>query len=153
YFQRVSAKECDVFASESCIQCIHEMVTVGILSGPCPKTGDKVEACAKEISPGRWRFNDDKLAQAFQQPLVRDLNCRFPTGWFCTGSKKEACKACKESVSGVDCDTYAWVVAGGEDAFARFAITVLALATVDPPAKAPKTTIQLEFPKKELQSA
>jgi hypothetical protein len=87
-----------------------------------------------ECPPGHWHFKTIAAANAYSDTLRNAIRCNFPQNWFEHGNKEAAkCQACRY---GVDCDTYAWVKPGRQDEFARFTITVLALATLDPPAAA-----------------
>jgi hypothetical protein len=124
--------------TEGCFKCVEEMVRVGIL--PTPVDGNSPLKAIDPTQDGGWIFNlsKDKVknhdaAVAYATKLQQGLDCAFPTGWFRTGRKCDLPKRVCYSASA--CDTYVWVCPDGMDAFSRFTITVVALATVDPPGQ------------------
>lgn len=134
-------KRARVVVPEGCVKCVYEFVQVGILPAPCPKPSS-APLCVKEDDKGQWEFDTDAQAQTYAAELQRAIECSFPTGWFCVGTKKDAPR--RGCLTGKYCETYAWVAPGAEDALARFTMSVLALATLDPPPKPQALVLRLE---------
>jgi hypothetical protein len=116
-----------VCPDEGCVKCIAELVNVGLLPKPSTLKLDSSEGDSPSPS-GCWKFKIEAEALVYAEKLQAALDCAIPTGWFCTGCKppKDICFV------GECCGTYAWVGPGGSDAFARFTLTIMTLATVDP---------------------
>lgn len=137
----------EVFVPEGCINCVEELISVSLL--PKPKCAKAFTGCVQQ--PGRWQFEHPDRAAEYAQQLREAIECRLPSGWFSVGSKKEAQHGgCK---FGSHCDTYVWVIQGGEDAFARFTMSILALATADPAPARPQLEIYFAQNKSNLYGA
>ncbi len=136
-----------VCTTGGCTNCVEELVKVQLLPTPSAVVPDGTSLGDKP-EDGCWRFTDPAAAQLYADALQRSLDCVIPTGWFCVG-----CEAPRDACCvGCCCKTNAWVAPGGEDGFSRFTLTILALATLDPPPKRPEMAIFLER-RAQLKSA
>lgn len=136
-----------VCVPEGCINCVHDLITVGILPSPGAIANDP--EMKDKPKDGCWTFKDKAIAELYLSKLQEAIDCRVPTGWFCIGPKppKDVC------MTGRCCDTYAWVAPGGSDGFARFTMTVMALATLDPPPSRQEMNVFLTLEKAKLRAA
>jgi hypothetical protein len=116
------------------------METAFCQNGPC-KSLDKKGCYLGECPAGHWVFKTREPAQKYADDLYRAIRCNMPQGWFCVGDKHEAGHC--SCMYGIDCETYIWVAPGGQDEFARFAMTILALATLDPAAEPASQTMNV----------
>lgn len=135
----IELRENCVSVSSGCINCINELITVGLL--PKPESFEDLD-CGCSKCEG-WCFANSSDAECYVQKLQEAIHCRIPTGWFCLGSKKEALRSCRPV--GSFCDSYAWVKPGCDDEFSRFTMTLLALATTDPKPGPSKQEIEISF--------
>ena len=133
-----------VLPAEGCVKCVQDLVNVGAL--PKPSSLDIASSLGdKPTADGRWLFATEDGAIEYAQKLQAAMDCALPSGWFCTGAKapKDAC------VAGEYCGTYVWVAPGGYDAFSRFTMTVMLLATVDPAPPRPGMDIYFKQEQKK----
>lgn len=133
----------EVVVPEGCVKCVDEFVQVGILPAPCPHPDaspcpKKTPCCVKDEQRDTWKFENWDEAMKYRDELIRAIECNFPTNWFVVGAKKDA--PTHGCLVGSYCDTYAWLRPGGDEALARFTITILALATLDPPSQTVEKT-------------
>lgn len=135
-----------VCTTGGCTNCVQELVKVQLLPTPSSVVPDGTSLSDKPEA-GCWRFADPADAQMYAEALQKSLDCVIPTGWFCVGPKAPRDASCFGSCT----DMQAWVAPGGGDGFTRFTLTILALATLDPPPKRPEMTIFLER-KAQLQA-
>jgi hypothetical protein len=112
---------------------IREMVAIGVLPTPLDGSGNPLTP----RPAGGWAFIGPTeavsafAASQYASALRVALDSAFPVGWFGVGRKSDIPKSV--CYVGHAADTYVWVTPKGMDAFSRFTISVLALASLDPP--------------------
>jgi hypothetical protein len=99
--------------------------------------------CAYQVVIAAAGTDCDKCCERLFEILGSDIlksetrACVLPQGWFGVGCKKDVPKcACHV---GHYCNTYVWVLPDGMDGLTRFTLTILNLATANPPTVAVKT--------------
>lgn len=107
-----------------CIKCVAELKKVGLI----------VDESKRETLPSPQDETATIETVADPSMKIATLNCNFPRGWFGVGCKKDVPKC--TCYVGHHCGTYVWVMPEGMDEFTRFTLTVLTLATTDPPGPA-----------------
>lgn len=110
--------------ASDCYACIAELKKMGMV----------VDETTREVLP--TPTESSAKIEVVPDPEMRaaTLNCNFPRDWYGVGCKKDVPKcAC---YVGRYCDTYVWVQPESMDEFTRFTLTVLTLATTDPPGPA-----------------
>ena len=114
--------------------------------------------CAYQLVLQAPQTNCDQCLDRLYEVLGPDIKqpdkfeCLFPHDWFCTGLKRDVPK--NASYVGHYCNTYTWVMPDGVDGLTRFTLTILNLATADPPTRAVVTTYDAagNMTKKEVTS-
>lgn len=126
---------------QGCVNCIGELVSVGLLPKPS-KNIDKKCDCPDDLG---WQFATEEDAQQYHQELLQSIECNIPSGWFCIGTKKDALRS--HRMHGMHNNSYAWVKPGRDEEFSRFTLTILALATTDPKLPSLPQEVSLSFGK------
>ncbi|QDT07495.1 hypothetical protein K227x_59220 [Rubripirellula lacrimiformis] len=130
----------EVAPSDECVNCIRELVSVGILPAP------RVE---NEIRRGSFIFKTDEAAYAYQAKLIEALGCKAPNGWFGFGSKQDVPKDALYVGRFDNC--YTWVMCNQVDALSRFTLTMLDLATKEPNGSSVEISRKYETPFGEIE--
>ena len=123
-------------AEDKCTRCISEMVKMGLLPKPSPSHKGTIES-----KDGAYLFSDNEDANNYATAISANLNCHFPSGWFCRSCKEKPPKcACYSARCG---HTSVWVMPDGIDGLSRFTVTMLTLATIDPQSSSVTVTRKL----------
>lgn len=117
-----------VIADEGCTQCLAELTKMQLFPKPSQSL---IVSGAVKVKGDRYYFQDLAKAHEYAAELRSALACNFPSGWYCCSTEKPPKDACYVGRCG---KTYTWVCPDGIDDLSRFTITLLTLATLDPPS-------------------
>lgn len=127
-------------ADSPCTKCIAELTKMQLLPKP---SSDLIVKGQVIVRDDRYYFRNASLAHAHVLAMMDGIACNFPSGWFCCSTKKPPSDACFVGRCG---KTYVWSTGNGIDELSRFTITLLTLATLDPPSPYVTVTRALKGP-------
>lgn len=130
----------EVASSSGCINCIRELINVGVLPSA---------DASKLAGPRTFRFKLEEDAFEYQQQLIEALQCQIPTCWFGFGKSSDIPKDALYVGRFDKC--YTWVTCKGVEQLSRFTLTMLDLATKDPPSRTVEIRRLLKTPQGEIE--